>query len=148
MKIKKKLFLIVFILVNYLSCTQKCSEDTLSDNHSNEINNNVLNSTSNFNNNNKSEPVVLEKPVKPKIKSWNCPEGWFKVHHEEIKDVNDEQFFWCKPYAPRLQVDDYVTPVDEEYPENNNICNPETDGTFPVTNIITAWITLLTKHLA
>ena len=123
---------IVFSTICLLSCEKNTNPE-----HNNIINNNYLNNNSNNNTNNENiswneEHIITNEPQMAQIVSWECPEGWVKVVHDEIMDVNAEPFNWCEPLpAPRLKIGDYVTPLKNDDSENMEICDPQVDGVFP-----------------
>ena len=49
-------------------------------------------------------PDEPELPAEPELVSWECPDGWVSVEHDEVLDVDGEPFSWCEPPPiPRLR---------------------------------------------
>ena len=108
--------------------TENFNVDT--NNKSNNFNsfNSNYQSNSNIGNNGKNNTEIMY------LSSWDCPENWAAVEHEEFTDKDGNPFFWCQPPPlPRLKVNEYITPLmDGESEDNIPVCEPAVDGTYPV----------------
>jgi len=73
-------------------------------------------------------------PEGPRFRSWDCPTNWSRVEHDRLLDEDGNPFSWCEPPpVPRLRLGEYITPLqDGEQESERPICDPETDGTFPL----------------
>ena len=50
-------------------------------------------------------PALPVPPDLPRLRSWDCPEGWPAVQHESVTDETGDRFSWCEPPPlPRLRV--------------------------------------------
>ena len=132
--ILSKVSLSIFILFISL-CLDSCYKCEINEN--NTTSDAVQNNNKNSNNNKNNELVYsfnIDTPLKVKFKSWQCPNGWVKIYHSELKNANNDAFFWCEPESvPILKLDDYLTIIDDdENIDELKIANPADNGTFPV----------------
>jgi hypothetical protein len=79
-----------------------------------------------------SEPE--RTPDLPRLRSWECRDGWQPVASENVLDETGAPFTWCEPLPiPRLSLDGSVTPLEEGEAEGERpTCDPAVDGTYPI----------------